>query len=68
MLLSDQGWDPPSPEAQAELRAEGAAFQTDMASELVAPFDFQDVLVPHCRYGTAQSRAGQISLFYLPDP
>jgi len=54
MLLSDQGWDHLRPEAQAELRAEGAAFQTDMASELVAPFDFQDVLVPALvGYGTA---------------
>ena len=54
MLLGDQGWEHLQPDAQAELRAEGAAFQVDMASELNAPFDFQDVVVPALvGYGTA---------------
>ena len=38
------------------LRAEGAAFQADMASELTAPFDFADVTSPTViGYGTADS-------------
>jgi hypothetical protein len=41
MLLSDQGWEDLQPDAQAELRAEGSAFQVDMASELDAPFEFE---------------------------
>lgn len=54
MLLGDDGWERLQPEAQAEIRAEGKAFQVDMASELDAPFDFQDVLVPALvGYGTA---------------
>ena len=46
MLLGDRGWDRLEPGVRLELRAEGAAFQVDMASELDAPFDFHDVLVP----------------------
>jgi len=54
MLLGDPGWERLQPAVQAELRAEGTAFQTDMASELEAPFDFRDVLVPAVvGYGTA---------------
>jgi pimeloyl-ACP methyl ester carboxylesterase len=52
-LLGDQVWNSLSPEVQAERRAEGAAFQIDMASELDAPFNFEDVLVPALvGYGT----------------
>ena len=52
-LLGDQVWDSFSNEVQAERRAEGAAFQIDMASELDAPFNFEDVLVPALvGYGT----------------
>jgi pimeloyl-ACP methyl ester carboxylesterase len=54
MLLGDQGWERLRPEAQTELRAEGLAFQVDMASELDAPFQFGDVLVRALvGYGTA---------------
>ncbi len=54
MLLGDQGWERLRPDARAELRAEGLAFQIDMASELDAPFEFEDVLVPALvGYGTA---------------
>jgi pimeloyl-ACP methyl ester carboxylesterase len=54
MLLGDQGWERLEPEVQAELRAEGVAFQVDMASELEAPFDFQDMRAPALvGYGTA---------------
>jgi hypothetical protein len=45
-LLGDQAWDDHSPEVRAERRAEGAAFQVDMASEIEAPFDSLDVHVP----------------------
>ena len=54
MLLGDQGWERLPPGARAELRAEGRAFQADMASELEAPFDFEDMVVPALvGYGTA---------------
>jgi pimeloyl-ACP methyl ester carboxylesterase len=54
MLLGDQGWERLDPAAQGELRAEGDAFQVDMASELSAPFDFRDVRIPLLvGYGTA---------------
>jgi pimeloyl-ACP methyl ester carboxylesterase len=54
MLLGDQGWERLQPEVKAELRAEGMAFQIDMASELDAPFDIPDMLVPALvGYGTA---------------
>lgn len=45
-LLGDQAWEQLPPAKQAQRRAEGAAFQVDMASELKAPFNFADVLVP----------------------
>jgi pimeloyl-ACP methyl ester carboxylesterase len=55
-LLGDQAWDQLVPEVQSQRRAEGAAFQVDMASELDAPFNFQEVLVPTLvGYGTATS-------------
>jgi pimeloyl-ACP methyl ester carboxylesterase len=45
-LLGDAAWGRLRPEVRAQRRAEGAAFQADMASELSAPFDFGDVRVP----------------------
>jgi pimeloyl-ACP methyl ester carboxylesterase len=45
-LLGDRAWHQLPPGMQAQRRAEGAAFQVDMASELNAPFNFEDVLVP----------------------
>jgi pimeloyl-ACP methyl ester carboxylesterase len=54
MLLGDQGWERLRPDVQRELRAEGPAFQVDMGSELDAPFEFQDMVVPALvGYGTA---------------
>jgi pimeloyl-ACP methyl ester carboxylesterase len=54
MLLGDQGWERLQPDVQAELRAEGRAFQVDMGSELDAPFEFEDMVVPALvGYGTA---------------
>jgi pimeloyl-ACP methyl ester carboxylesterase len=52
-LLGDQVWGNLTPEVQANRRAEGTAFKRDMASELDAPFSFQDVGVPALvGYGT----------------
>ena len=45
-LLGDDTWSRLPPDVRDQRRAEGPAFQTDMASELDAPFDFGDVLVP----------------------
>ncbi len=72
MLLGDEGWDRLPPGAQTELRAEGAAFQVDMASELAAPFDFRDMLVPALvGYGTAtvteHSKGARWLVERLPD-
>jgi pimeloyl-ACP methyl ester carboxylesterase len=55
-LLGDEAWERMPPEVQSRRRAEGLAFQVDMASELQAPFDPEDVLVPALvGYGTATS-------------
>ena len=54
--LLGQAWDDLPPEVQSQRRAEGAAFQVDMASEIDAPFEFHEVLVPALvGYGTATS-------------
>jgi pimeloyl-ACP methyl ester carboxylesterase len=56
-ILGDDTWDRLPREAQEQRRAEGSAFQADMASQLVAPFAFEDVTVPTLvGYGTATSR------------
>ena len=55
-LLGDDVWSRLPTEVRARRRAEGPAFQADMASEITAPFDFQDVVVPSLvGYGTATS-------------
>jgi pimeloyl-ACP methyl ester carboxylesterase len=52
-MLGEQVWDGLPPAVQAERRAEGAAFQIDMGSELETPFEFRDVRVPALvGYGT----------------
>ncbi len=56
LLLGDETWEALSPEVREQRRAEGPAFQVDMASELVAPFELGDVAVPTLvGYGTATS-------------
>lgn len=45
-LLGDTAWTRLPVDVQAKRRAEGTAFATDMASELVEPFAFEDVAVP----------------------
>ncbi len=53
-LLGDQAWDTLPLDVQSLRRAEGVAFQVDMSSEIDAPFEFRDVLVPVLvGYGTA---------------
>ena len=55
-LLGDVVWDRQSAEVRTRRRAEGQAFQADMASEIDAPFDVADVLVPTLvGYGTDTS-------------
>ncbi len=57
-LLGSRAWGRLPGHLQAQRRAEGPAFQVDMASELRAPFDFTDVSVPTLvGYGTATSAA-----------
>jgi pimeloyl-ACP methyl ester carboxylesterase len=56
-ILGDEAWDALSPARQEQRRAEGVAFQVDMASELVAPFRFDDVAVPALvGYGSATAK------------
>lgn len=45
-ILGDERWEQLRAPTKAMLRAEGAAFRTDMASETVAPFAFEDVRAP----------------------
>jgi pimeloyl-ACP methyl ester carboxylesterase len=45
-LLGDEAWERLPLDVQRRRRAEGPAFQVDMASELHAPFDLDDVRVP----------------------
>jgi pimeloyl-ACP methyl ester carboxylesterase len=55
-LLGVDVWDRLPAEVRARRRAEGPAFQADMASEIDAPFDFRDVVVPALvGYGTETS-------------
>jgi pimeloyl-ACP methyl ester carboxylesterase len=55
-LLGADAWSHLPVDVRDQRRAEGPAFQTDMASELDAPFDFQDVAVPALvGYGTETS-------------
>jgi pimeloyl-ACP methyl ester carboxylesterase len=55
-LLGDTAWDRLPTEVQDNRRREGPAFQVDMASELAAPFAFEDVAVPALvGYGTETS-------------
>jgi pimeloyl-ACP methyl ester carboxylesterase len=55
-LLGDATWEALPAAARARRRAEGAAFQLDMASELTAPFLVEEVTVPVLvGYGTATS-------------
>lgn len=52
-VLGDAVWEGQSESGMARRRAEGVAFQVDMASELTAPFAFEDVVVPTLvGYGT----------------
>jgi pimeloyl-ACP methyl ester carboxylesterase len=55
-ILGDERWESLPRRTQQLLRAEGAAFRTDMAAELQAPFEFADIVAPTIiGYGTATS-------------
>lgn len=45
-ILGDDRWESLPDTTRDMLRREGAAFRTDMASELSAPFRFEDITVP----------------------
>jgi pimeloyl-ACP methyl ester carboxylesterase len=45
-LLGDDEWSRLPVDVRDQRRAEGTAFRADMASEIEAPFDFRDVVVP----------------------
>jgi len=67
-LLGDETWNALSPEARQQRRAEGVAFQTDMASQIAAPYDFDDVTVPTIvGYGTATARVHSLGAAWLVD-
>ena len=53
-ILGDERWEALSERTRTMLRGEGAAFRVDMASELVAPYAFEDLRSPTVvGYGTA---------------
>jgi pimeloyl-ACP methyl ester carboxylesterase len=55
-ILGDERWDSLPERTRQLLRAEGAAFRSDMAAELFAPFAFADVTSPTViGYGTETS-------------
>lgn len=57
-ILGDERWETLPERTREMLRTEGAAFKTDMAAEIVAPYDFADYRTPTViGYGT-QTRSG----------
>jgi pimeloyl-ACP methyl ester carboxylesterase len=46
MLLGEEGWMKLDDDGRSLLRAEGGAFQVDMASEIAEPFDVGSILTP----------------------
>ena len=67
-LLGDDAWETMPPERRAQRRAEGPAFQADMASEIVAPFEFRDVATPVIvGYGTETSQEHNYGARWLAD-
>jgi pimeloyl-ACP methyl ester carboxylesterase len=67
-LLGDETWEALPAERRAQRRAEGPAFQADMASELDTPFDFSDVTTPAVvGYGTETSEEHNYGARWLAD-
>ena len=67
-LLGDDAWEGMPPERRAQRRAEGPAFQADMASEIDAPFEFCDVVTPTVvGYGTETSEEHDYGARWLAD-
>lgn len=55
-ILGDERWDSLSERTKELLRSEGASFRTDMAAELIAPYEFADIKAPTViGYGTETS-------------
>jgi pimeloyl-ACP methyl ester carboxylesterase len=67
-LLGEDAWADMPPERRAQRRAEGPAFQADMASEIEAPFAFRDVTTPTIvGYGTETSEEHDYGARWLAD-
>ena len=67
-LLGDDAWEGMPPERRARRLTEGPAFQADMASEIVAPFEFRDVATPTIvGYGTETSEEHNYGARWLAD-
>lgn len=71
-LLGDAAWADLPADVRARRRAEGVAFQVDMASELVAPFDFDDVAAPALVGHGTETSGGHVEgtawlVAHLPD-
>ena len=67
-LLGDEAWAAMPPERRAQRRAEGPAFQADMASEVDAPFEFRDVTTPAVvGYGSETSEEHDYGARWLAD-
>ena len=67
-LLGEDAWAALPAERRAQRRAEGPAFQADMASELDAPFAFADVTTPAVvGYGTATTAEHNYGARWLAD-
>jgi pimeloyl-ACP methyl ester carboxylesterase len=60
-ILGDEGWTRLDDDARAARRAEGRAYQVDLAGQLTAPYRFAEVAVPTVvGYGTASSEDRRI--------
>ncbi|SEO71912.1 alpha/beta fold hydrolase [Trujillonella endophytica] len=60
-ILGEEGWARLDEDVRAARRAEGRAYQVDLASQLSAPYRFTDVTVPTVvGYGTASSEDRRI--------
>ena len=67
-LLGDDEWSRLPVDVRDQRRAEGTAFRADMASEIEAPFDFRDVVVPALvGYGSEHVRTWRAGARWLAE-